>query len=128
MPSYQKIVVVGNLGQDPELRYTPQTSAAVCSFSVAYNEKFKASNGDLVEHKAWFRVSAWGKIAESCNQYLKKGSLVVVEGTLISDDETGGPRLWKKKDGSPGASFEIKAQNVRFLSRVEGKPEEQSEF
>jgi single-strand DNA-binding protein len=69
-----------------------------------------------VKETIWFRVTTWGKQAEICNQYLKKGSKVLIEGRLTPDKNTGGPRIWNKQDGSMGASFEVTAGTVRFLS------------
>jgi single-strand DNA-binding protein len=102
------------------MRHTP-SGQAVTSFSVASNRKYTSSNGEQVNETIWFRVSAWGKQAEICNQYLKKGSKVLVEGRLTPDKNTGGPRIWQKQDGSSGASFEVTAGTVRFLStRTDG--------
>ncbi len=112
---YQRIVLVGNLGRDPEMRYTPN-GTPVTSFSVATNRKYTASDGQVRDETLWFRISVWGKQAETCNQYLAKGRSVLVEGTLIGDDN-GGPRIWTGQDGKPRASFEVRAQTVRFLSR-----------
>jgi single-strand DNA-binding protein len=112
---YQKTIIVGNLGGDPEMRYTP-SGQAVTNFSVATNRQYTASDGQKVKETVWFRVSAWGKQAESCNQYLNKGSSVLVEGRLTADPATGGPRIWNKQDGTPSASFELTADTVRFLS------------
>ncbi len=112
---YQRIVLVGNLGRDPEMRYTPN-GTPVTSFSVATNRKYTASDGQMRDETLWFRISVWGKQAETCNQYLGKGQKVLVEGTLIGD-ENGGPRIWVGQDGKPRASFEVRAQTVRFLSR-----------
>ena len=75
-----------------------------------------AGNGEQVKETVWFRVSAWGKTAEVCNQYLKKGSKVLVEGRLTPDKTTGGPRIFTRGDGSAGSSFEVTAATVRFLS------------
>ena len=117
---YHTIIIVGNLGKDPEMRYTP-SGQAVTSFSVASSRKYTSSNGEQVNETTWFRISAWGKQAEICNQYLKKGSKVLVEGRLTPDKNTGGPRIWQRQDGTSGASFEVTAQTVRFLSsRGEG--------
>ena len=113
--TFQTTVITGNLGKDPEMRYTP-SGQAVTSFSVAVNESFTNSNGERVKRTIWFRVSAWGKQAETCNQYLKKGRMVLVEGRLTADPNTGGPRFWTGQDGQPHTSFEISAQTVRFLS------------
>jgi single-strand DNA-binding protein len=111
---YHTIIVVGNLGRDPEMRYTPN-GQAVTSFPVATNRQYTASNGESVKETIWFRISVWGKQAESCNQYLKKGSKVLVEGRLTPDPKTGGPKVWEGQNG-PGASYEITANTVRFLS------------
>jgi single-strand DNA-binding protein len=119
---YQTVIIVGNLGRDPEMRYT-QSGQAVTSFSVATNRQYTTSNGEQVKETTWFRISAWGKQAEICNQYLRKGSKVLVEGRLTPDPGTGGPRVWTGQDGTPRASFEVTAQTVRFLStrgEVEG--------
>ena len=112
---FSKIIIVGNVGKDPEMRYTP-SGKAVTSFSVATNRQYTNNNGETIKETTWFRISAWGKQAETCNQYLKKGSKVLVEGRLTADPATGGPRIWKSQDGSPRASFEINAGTVRFLS------------
>jgi single-strand DNA-binding protein len=113
--SYHTTIIVGNLGRDPEMRYTP-SGQAVTSFSVAVNDDYTNNNGERVKRTIWFRISAWGKQAETCNQYLKKGSKVLVEGRITADQATGGPRIWTSQDGQPRASFEISATTVRFLS------------
>ena len=112
---YHKVITVGRLGRDPEMRYTPKGDA-VTSFSIATDRQYKDGSGATVKETVWFRVSAWGKLAETCNQYLKKGKMVLVEGRLIADPASGGPRVFQKSDGSQGASFEINASEVRFLS------------
>jgi single-strand DNA-binding protein len=114
-PMYHTIIVVGNVGRDAEMRYTP-SGQAVTSFSVATNRQYTASSGEQVKETIWFRISAWGRQAEVCNQYVKKGMKVLVEGRLTADQNTGGPRVWTGNDGSPRASFEITAGTVRFLS------------
>jgi single-strand DNA-binding protein len=117
--SFHTIIVVGNLGRDPEMRYTP-SGKPVTSFSVASSRSYNNPNGEKVEETIWFRITAWDKQAETCNQYLRKGSKVLVEGRLVPD-KNGGPRIWTKQDGTSGASFEITASTVRFLSsRGEG--------
>jgi single-strand DNA-binding protein len=113
--SYQTTVIAGNVGRDPEMRYTP-SGQAVTSFSVAVNESYTNNNGEKVKKTIWFRVSAWGKQSETCNQYVKKGQMILVEGRLTGDQATGGPRVWTGQDGQPRASFEISANIVRFLS------------
>jgi single-strand DNA-binding protein len=113
--SFHTIIITGNLGRDPEMRYTP-SGQAVTSFSVAQNDSYTNSNGEKVKRTLWFRVTAWGKQAETCNQYLKKGAMVLVEGRLTADPATGNPRIWSGQDGQARASFEVSAQTVRFLS------------
>jgi single-strand DNA-binding protein len=80
------------------------------------NDNYTNSQGERVERTIWFRVSTWGKQAEICNQYLKKGRKVLVEGRLVADQSTGSPRVYTRQDGTTGSSFEISAQTVRFLS------------
>ena len=112
---YHKIIIVGNLGRDPEMRFTPN-GQPVTSFSVASNRRYTGADGQMVNETIWFRVTVWGKQAESCNQYLRQGSRVLVEGTLIPDTSTGSPRIFQRRDGTAGASFEVRAQTVKFLS------------
>src|SRR5512139_1802658 len=112
---YHTIIIVGNLGRDPEMRYTP-SGQAVTNFNVATNRQYTSSDGQQVKETIWFRVSAWGKQAETCNQYLRQGSRVLVEGRLIPDPASGGPRIYTRQDGSSGSSFEVSAATVRFLS------------
>jgi len=107
---YQRIIIIGNLSRNPEMRYTPD-GKAVTTFSVATSRKYNEK-----EETTWFRVSVFGKQAESCNQYLEKGSKVLVEGRLSPDRVTGSPKVWTKKDGSCGSSYEMTAENVRFLT------------
>lgn len=113
--SYHTIILAGNLGRDPEMRYTPG-GQAVTNFSVAVNDNYTNNSGERVDRTIWFRVTTWGKQAEICNQYLKKGRKVLVEGRLVVDPSTGGPRIWNRQDGSPAASYEVNASLVRFLS------------
>ena len=115
---FHKIILVGNLGRDPEMRYTP-SGQAVTNLSVATNRRYSDSNGEMHDETVWFRVSVWGKQAEAANQYLRKGRQVLVEGRLIPDDN-GNPRVWSRQDGTSGASFDVSAQIIRFLGgRVE---------
>ena len=121
---YQKLVLVGNLGRDPEMRYMPD-GRPVTQLSVATNNTYKDANNQVVKETTWFRVSVFGKQAEACAQYLQKGRQVLVEGRLRADKQTGGPRIWEKQDGTKGASFEVVALNVRFIGggqRAEGGP------
>jgi single-strand DNA-binding protein len=112
---YHTIIIVGNLGKDPEMRYLP-SGQAVTSFNVATNRQYTGQDGQPVKETIWFRVSVWGKQAESSNQYLKKGNKVLVEGRLTADPATGGPKIWTRQDGTAASSFEIFANTVRFLS------------
>lgn len=108
------LIIVGNVGKDPEMRYTP-SGQAVTSFSLASNREYKTRD-ETVKETIWFRVTTWGKLAEVCDQYVKKGMKVYVEGRLTPDKATGGPHVYKNKDGEAGASFEVNAATVRFLS------------
>jgi single-strand DNA-binding protein len=117
---YTKLIIAGHLGNDPEMRYTPGGSA-VTNFSVAANRSWKASDGSKGEETIWFRVAAWGRMAEVCNEYLHKGRPVLVEGRLNPDSETGGPRVWTGRDGQPRASYEVTASTVKFLSSGNGR-------
>lgn len=118
---YQKIVIVGNLGRDPEMRYTP-AGKPVTNFSVAVNRKWTNDDGTTGQETVWFQVSAWNKLAEACSQYLSTGRLVLVEGRLIPDKETGGPRIWTGNDGQARASFEVIAETVKFLGGQTEQP------
>jgi single-strand DNA-binding protein len=112
---YQKIIIVGNLGRDPEMRYMPD-GTAVTNLSVATSHRWNDSRtGETREETTWFRVAVWGRQAETVNQYLSKGRQVLVEGRLEVDSQTGGPRLFTRQDGSVGSSFEIRAFQVRFI-------------
>jgi len=118
---YQKIIIVGNLGSDPEMRYLP-SGMAITNFSVATSRRWTdQQTGQPAEETTWFRVSVWGKQAETANQYLAKGRKVLVEGRLIPDAATGSPRTFTRRDGTMGASFEIHCESLKFLSgRDEG--------
>jgi len=111
---YQRITIAGNLGKDPELKYL-QDGTPVTSLSVATNNNYTNQKGDQVKETTWFRVSVFGKQAESVSKYLTKGRQVLVEGRLRPDPTTGGPRIWTGQDGSARASFEITATTVRFI-------------
>jgi len=112
---FQTIIFVGNLGRDPEMRYTA-SGQAVTTMNVATNRQYTGADGQQIKETTWFRVSVWGAQAEACNQYLKSGSRVLVEGRLRPDPNTGGPKIWTRQDGTPGASFEVNAFTVRFLT------------
>ncbi len=105
---YQKLILVGNLGQDPEMRYTPD-GTPVTSFSVATNKRWTTRDGQQGEKTVWFRVTAWRRLAETCSQYLTKGRQVLVEGELQE------PRAWQGRDGEWRASLEVTAFTVKFV-------------
>jgi len=123
---YHTIILAGNVGRDPEMRYTP-SGQPVTTFSVAVNRQYTDASGQTVKETLWARVTTWGKTAEVCNQYVKKGSKVLVEGILRPDPSTGSPKVYDKSDGSKGSSYEVTANTVRFLSgRDEGHSEQAS--
>ena len=121
---FQTTILIGNLGKEPEMRYT-STGQPVTTLSVATNRRYNDANGQSQNETTWFRVSVWGKQAEPCNQYLHKGSRVVVEGRLTPDPETGGPHIWES-NGKVGASYEVTASTVRFLSAREEHAESEA--
>lgn len=107
---YQQIMLIGNLGNDPEMRYTP-SGVAVASFSLAVNRSWTGQDGQRQDKTTWFRVSVWNKQAETVTQYLSKGRLVMVVG------EVEDARVFTDRDGNARASLEVKALNVRFLGQ-----------
>ena len=108
MASFNKITIVGYLGRDPELRYTP-SGTAVCDFSVATSERRRGRDaGEGEEITTWFRVSMWGRQAEVANQYLQKGKLVYVEGRLSQ-------REWTDRDGNKRMSLEVHGSDLQFI-------------
>ncbi len=107
--SLNKVLLIGNLTRDPELRYTP-SGQAVASFTVACNRAYVAQTGEKKEETSFIRVVVWGRRAEVSNEYLKKGNPVFVEGRLQS-------RSWDAPDGTKRSTIEVIAQNVQFLSR-----------
>lgn len=109
MASLTKVILVGNLGSDPEMRYTPN-GKAVTSFRMATNRRYTTPAGESKEETDWFRVSVWGKQAEQCNQFLSKGRQVYVEGRLHA-------RNWEGQDGQTRTSLEVTAERVLFLGR-----------
>lgn len=114
---FHTIIFAGHLGRDPEMRYLPN-GQPVTTFSVASTHRWTGQAGQPQEETIWFRVSAFGKLAETCNQYLQKGRAVLVEGRLRPDDR-GNPRTWVGQDGMVRASYDITANTVRFLGRRE---------
>ena len=116
--NFQQFIIIGRVGRDAEMRYTP-SGQAVTSFSVAVSENY-TKDGEKVKSTIWIRVSAWGKLAEVCNQYIKKGKLVQCIGKL-KGDTAGNPRIFNKQDGTPSTSFEMTAMSVLFLSKEEAQ-------
>ena len=107
MASVNKVILIGNLGRDPELRYT-QNGQAVTNFTLATNENWTNKSGEREERTEWHRVVAWGRTAELCAEYLAKGRTVFVEGRLQT-------REWEDKEGQKRRTTEVVAQTVQFL-------------
>ncbi len=111
--SFNKVIIVGNLGRDPELRYTPQGDA-VCSFSVATNERKKDKSGEFQDVTTWFKITLWRRLAENASKYLTKGSPVYVEGRLQVEE-------WTDRDGKERFTLGVQATDMHFISgRGEG--------
>ncbi|HEX8179150.1 MAG TPA: single-stranded DNA-binding protein [Pyrinomonadaceae bacterium] len=110
--SFNKVIVVGNLGRDPELRYTPQ-GTPLCTFSIASNERRKTNTGEQQDVTTWFRVTVWGRQAETVAQYLTKGKSVFVEGRLHVEE-------WTDKEGKPRFTLELNASDVQFIGGAGG--------
>jgi single-strand DNA-binding protein len=107
--SFNKIIIVGHLGRDPELRYTPQ-GTALCKFSVATSERRKNAVGEMEDHTTWFRVTSWGRQAELANEYLSKGRQVYVEGRFRLEEYTD-------REGQTRHSAEVTASEIHFLGQ-----------
>ena len=105
--SFNKIIIVGNLGREPELRYTPQ-GVAVCSFSVATNEKRRDKSGEFQDVTTWFKVTLWRQQAENASKYLTKGSPVYIEGRLRQEE-------WTDRDGNTRYTLDVQATDMQFL-------------
>ena len=112
MGDFNEVFLLGRLARDPEIRYT-QNGSAIANMTVATDESFTGSDGNKVERTEWHRVTVFGKAAENCGNYLGKGSLVHVEGSLAT-------RKWQDQNGQDRYTTEIKAQRVQFLDRREG--------
>jgi single-strand DNA-binding protein len=113
MGSVNKVILIGNLGADPELKYTP-SNRPLCNLSVATNEVFKDKSGQRQERTEWHRVTVWGEQAEHCSKYLSKGRSVYVEGRLQT-------RSWDDKEGKKRYSTDIVADRVVFLGGASGE-------
>jgi single-strand DNA-binding protein len=105
--SVNKVILVGRLGRDPELKYTP-SGAPVAKFSLATDESFKDKTGEKQEHTEWHNIVAWNKLAEICGEYLTKGKLVFIEGSIRS-------RQWQDQAGNKRTSYEIIANQMQML-------------
>jgi single-strand DNA-binding protein len=117
--SFNKIIICGNLGRDPELRYTAQ-GTPVCSFSMATNERRKDRNGEMQDHTTWFRITLWNRLAETASQYLQKGRQVYIEGRLRVEE-------YVDRDGKPRHSLEVFATDMQFIgSRGDEAPYERA--
>ena len=114
MVSVNRMIIIGNLGNEPEMRFTPN-GRPVTSFSVATNRRYTTQDGERREETEWFTVVTWGKLAEQCNQFLGKGRLVYVEGRLHSHS-------WESQDGQKRYRNEIIADRVSFLDRQASAP------
>ncbi|MBI1910286.1 MAG: single-stranded DNA-binding protein [Deltaproteobacteria bacterium] len=113
MASLNKVILIGNLGNDPEVRYTP-ANQMVATFNIATTEKWTGKSGEPGERTEWHRIVVWGKLAEICKEYLSKGRQVYVEGRLQT-------RQWDDKEGKKRYTTEIVAQNVQFLGTPSGE-------
>ena len=113
--AFNKVILVGNLGRDPELRYTPQ-GTPVCSFTLATNERRKDKTGEMQDQTTWFRVTIWGRQAETASQYLTKGRPVYIEGRLRVED-------WTDRDGRARYTLEVHATDMQFIG---GRGDEQA--
>ncbi len=120
-----KLQIIGNLGRDPEMRYTP-SGQAVTSFSVAATRTWKNAAGEKQKETTWVRMTAWGKLAEVCSQYLAKGKKIFAEGRLVVDSQ-GNPKTFQRNDGTTGAAFEMTVENIEFLSSADHNGEGETE-
>jgi single-strand DNA-binding protein len=114
MASVNKVILVGNLGRDPELRYTPG-GTPVANFTLATNERWTDPTGEKKERTEWHRIVVWGKQAEIAGEYLRKGRQVYVEGSIQT-------REWTDRDGNKRTTTEIRAQRIQLLGRPEDRP------
>ena len=115
MASLNKVMLIGYLGADPEIRYTP-SGAAVANFRIATTERWKSKEGEREERTEWHRIVAWRELGERCGEYLHKGSLVYIEGRLETRD-------WEDRDGNKRRTTEIRAYRMQMLDRKEGPGE-----
>lgn len=114
MSGVNKVILVGNLGSDPTLRYTPNQTA-VCNFNIATSERFTNKEGEKETRTEWHRIVTWARLAEICNEYLKKGKQVYIEGRLQT-------RSWEDQNGNKKYTTEVVATNMVMLGRVGDAP------
>lgn len=114
--SFNKVIIVGHLGRDPELRYTPQGSA-VCNFSMATTDKRRDKSGEFQEVTTWFKVTLWEKKAEVAAKYLTKGTQVYIEGRLRVEE-------WTDRDGKNRSTLEVQGTEMQFLSSGGGRSDD----
>ena len=110
-----KLIFAGNLGKDPEMRYTP-TGRAVTNFSVASNDQYPGPDGETVKTTTWFKCVAWGKKAEIINEHFRSGDPIMIEGKL-KPGPNGRPEIWSRQDGSPAADYEVTLLEFYFLPK-----------
>ena len=122
---YHQITIVGNLGKDAEMRFTPSGSQVISLSVASANPYFSKENDEWVNPTVWFRIAFWGKMADSTYQKLVKGAPVFVVGALKADP-SGNPRMFKRKDGTMGTSFELTAQKIRVFAKSGGQYQEPS--
>lgn len=115
MASLNRVILIGNLTRDPELRFTPN-GRPVANFGIAVNRRWTNREGERVEGVDYFNIVAWGRLAELCGDFINKGSPVAIEGRLQS-------RSWEAQDGSKRSAVEVVADNVQFLGRRSGERE-----
>lgn len=118
MPALNRVQLIGYLGRDPESKYTP-TGKRVTDFPIAITHRWKDEDGESREHTEWITIEAWGRLAETCHEYLTKGSLVYVDGRLRTD-------RYEDREGEPRFFTKVAAQNVQFLDRPAGAEAEDS--
>lgn len=116
--SFNKITIIGNLGRDPELRYTPQ-GTAVCDFSVAVNDRKRDKAGEWQDVTTWFKITFWGKQAENASKYLTKGRQAYIEGRLQLEE-------WTDRDGNNRFTLAVQGSELQFLSEGRGEAGEHS--
>ena len=115
MASVNKVILIGNLGRDPEVRYTP-SGTAVANFSLATTENWTNKDGEKQSRTEWHRIVAWGRLGETCGEYLSKGSQVYIEGSIQTNE-------WEDQEGNKRKTTEIRAWKMQMLgSRAQGKP------